>query len=460
MSYQIKTLIMKNGGINLSYVDDVIESIIEKNPSEPEFHQAAREVLESLRVVIEENEDEFKKNALLERLTNPERQFKFRVPWVDDNGQVQVNTGYRVQFNSAIGPYKGGLRFHPSVNLGIIKFLGFEQIFKNSLTGLPIGGGKGGSDFDPKGKSDREIMAFCQSFMTELCKYIGADTDVPAGDIGVGGREIGFLFGQYKRIKGLYEGVLTGKGLTFGGSLTRTEATGYGLLYFTNAMLKANDIDIKDKTIAVSGAGNVAIYAIEKAQQLGGKPVTCSDSTGWIYDPEGIDVELLKEIKEVRRERLTAYAEARESAEYHEGKGVWTIKCDIALPCATQNELLLDDAKTLVENGVLAVAEGANMPTSIEATEYLQENNVLFAPGKASNAGGVATSALEMSQNSQRLAWTFEEVDTKLQSIMENIFENAAEAAEEYDLGKNYVAGANIAGFKKVVEAMNAQGIV
>ena len=451
---------MKNGGITLSYVDDVIENIIEKNPSEPEFYQAAREVLESLRVVIEENEEEYKKNALLERLTNPERQFKFRVPWVDDNGQVQVNTGYRVQFNSAIGPYKGGLRFHPSVNLGIIKFLGFEQIFKNSLTGLPIGGGKGGSDFDPKGKSDREIMAFCQSFMTELCKYIGADTDVPAGDIGVGGREIGFLFGQYKRIRGLYEGVLTGKGLTFGGSLARTEATGYGLLYFTNAMLKANNIDIKDKTIAVSGAGNVAIYAIEKAQQLGGKPVTCSDSTGWIYDPEGIDVELLKEIKEVRRERLTAYAEARESAQYHEGKGVWTIKCDIALPCATQNELLLDDAKTLVENGVLAVAEGANMPTSIEATEYLQENNVLFAPGKASNAGGVATSALEMSQNSQRLAWTFEEVDAKLQSIMENIFENAAEAAEEYDLGKNYVAGANIAGFKKVVEAMNAQGIV
>ena len=328
----------------MSYVDDVIETIIEQNPSEPEFHQAIREVLESLRVVIEENEEEYKKNALLERLTNPERQFKFRVPWTDDNGQVQVNTGYRVQFNSAIGPYKGGLRFHPSVNLGIIKFLGFEQIFKNSLTGLPIGGGKGGSDFDPKGKSDREIMAFCQSFMTELCKYIGADTDVPAGDIGVGGREIGFLFGQYKRIRGLYEGVLTGKGLSFGGSLARTEATGYGLLYFTNAMLKANDIDISGKTIAVSGAGNVAIYAIEKAQQLGGKPVTCSDSTGWIYDPEGIDVELLKEIKEVRRERLTAYAEARESAEYHEGKGVWSVKCDIALPCATQNELQLEDA--------------------------------------------------------------------------------------------------------------------
>ncbi|WP_407423360.1 NADP-specific glutamate dehydrogenase [Methanobrevibacter sp.] len=444
----------------MSYVDDVIETIIEQNPSEPEFHQAIREVLESLRVVIEENEDEYRKNALLERLTNPQRQLKFRVPWIDDNGQVQVNTGYRVQFNSAIGPYKGGLRFHPSVNLGIIKFLGFEQIFKNSLTGLPIGGGKGGSDFDPKGKSDREIMAFCQSFMTELCKYIGADTDVPAGDIGVGGREIGFLFGQYKRIRGLYEGVLTGKGLSFGGSLARTEATGYGLLYFTNAMLKANDIDIAGKTIIVSGAGNVAIYAIEKAQQLGGKPVTCSDSTGWIYDPEGIDVELLKEVKEVRRERLTAYAEARPSAEYHEGKGVWTVKADIALPCATQNELQLEDAKILVENGVVAVAEGANMPTTIEATEYLQENGVLFSPGKASNAGGVATSALEMSQNSQRLSWTFEEVDARLQTIMEDIFANVADAAAEYGMDKNYVAGANIAGFKKVVDAMNAQGIV
>ena len=444
----------------MSYVDEVIETIIEQNPSEPEFHQAVREVMESLRVVIEENEEEYRKNALLERLTNPERQLKFRVPWIDDNGQVQVNTGYRVQFNSAIGPYKGGLRFHPSVNVGIIKFLGFEQIFKNSLTGLPIGGGKGGSDFDPKGKSDREIMAFCQSFMTELCKYIGADTDVPAGDIGVGGREIGFLFGQYKRIRGLYEGVLTGKGLSFGGSLARTEATGYGLLYFTNAMLKANDIDIAGKTIAVSGAGNVATYAIQKAQQLGGNPVTCSDSTGWIYDPEGIDVELLKEVKEVRRERLTAYAEARPSAEYHDGKGVWTVKCDIALPCATQNELQLEDAKTLVENGVIAVAEGANMPTTIEATEYLQENDVLFAPGKASNAGGVATSALEMSQNSERLSWTFEEVDGRLQTIMETIFANVAEAAAEYDMDKNYVSGANIAGFKKVVDAMNAQGIV
>ena len=362
----------------MSYVDEVIETIIAQNPSEPEFHQAVREVLESLRVVIEENEEEYRKNALLERLTNPERQLKFRVPWIDDNGQVQVNTGYRVQFNSAIGPYKGGLRFHPSVNVGIIKFLGFEQIFKNSLTGLPIGGGKGGSDFDPKGKSDREIMAFCQSFMTELCKYIGADTDVPAGDIGVGGREIGFLFGQYKRIRGLYEGVLTGKGLTFGGSLARTEATGYGLLYFTNAMLKANDIDIAGKTIAVSGAGNVAIYAIEKAQQLGGKPVTCSDSTGWIYDPEGIDVEWLKEVKEIRRERLTAYAEARESAEYHEGKGVWTIKCDIALPCATQNELQLEDAKTLVENGVLAVAEGANIAGFKKVVDAMNAQGIVW----------------------------------------------------------------------------------
>lgn len=444
----------------MSYVDDVIELTVKQNPSEPEFHQAVKEVLESLRVVIEANEEEYKKNALLERLVNPERQLKFRVPWVDDNGQVQVNTGYRVQFNSAIGPYKGGLRFHPYVNVGIIKFLGFEQIFKNSLTGLAIGGGKGGSDFDPKGKSDREIMAFCQSFMTELFKYIGADTDVPAGDIGVGGREIGFLYGQYKRIKGLSEGVLTGKALSYGGSLARTEATGYGLLYFTDAMLKANDIDIKGKTIAVSGAGNVAIYAIEKAQQLGGNPVTCSDSTGWIYDPEGIDVELLKEVKEVKRARLTEYAEARPSAEYHEGKGVWSVKCDIALPCATQNELLLDDAKQLVANGVVAVAEGANMPTSIEATEYLQDNDVLFGPGKASNAGGVATSALEMAQNSQRFSWDFDKVDKRLKVIMENIFANVDEVAKTYGFEKNYVVGANIAGFEKVVDAMNAQGIV
>ena len=444
----------------MSYVDEVLAQLIEKNPAEPEFHQAAKEVLESLRPVVEQNEEKFRKDALLERLVNPERQIKFRVPWVDDKGQVQVNTGYRVQFNSAIGPYKGGLRFHPSVNLGIIKFLGFEQVFKNSLTGLPIGGGKGGSDFDPKGKSDREVMAFCQSFMTELCRHIGADTDVPAGDIGVGGREIGYLYGQYKRIKNMYEGVLTGKGLTYGGSLARTEATGYGLLYYTEEMLKCNGHDLKGKTVVVSGAGNVAIYAVQKAQQLGAKVVTVSDSTGWIYDPEGIDVELLKEVKEVTRARLTEYAAARKSAEYHEGKGVWTIKCDVALPCATQNELNLDDAKALVANGVIAVAEGANMPTTLEATEYLQENGVLFAPGKASNAGGVATSALEMSQNSERLSWTFEEVDAKLKGIMVNIFHACDDASKKYGFEKNYVVGANIAGFEKVAEAMTAQGIV
>ena len=444
----------------MSYVDEVLAELIEKNPAEPEFHQAAKEVLESLRPVVEKNEEKYRKDALLERLVNPERQLKFRVPWVDDKGQVQVNTGYRVQFNSAIGPYKGGLRFHPSVNLGIIKFLGFEQIFKNSLTGLPIGGGKGGSDFDPKGKSDREIMAFCQSFMTELCKHIGADTDVPAGDIGVGGREIGYMYGQYKRIRNCYEGVLTGKGLTFGGSLARTEATGYGLLYYTEEMLKCNGHDIAGKTVVVSGAGNVAIYATQKAQQLGAKVVTVSDSTGWIYDPEGIDVELLKEVKEVNRARLTEYAAARKSAEYHEGKGVWTIKCDVALPCATQNELDIDDAKALVANGVIAVAEGANMPTTLEATEYLQKNGVLFAPGKASNAGGVATSALEMSQNSERLSWTFDEVDSKLKGIMVNIFHACDDASKKYGFEKNYVVGANIAGFEKVAEAMTAQGIV
>ena len=444
----------------MSYVDEVIEQVVAQNPAEPEFHQAVKEVLESLRAVVEANEEAFRRDALLERLVNPERQFKFRVPWVDDKGQVHVNTGYRVQFNSAIGPYKGGLRLHPSVNLGIIKFLGFEQIFKNSLTGLPIGGGKGGSDFDPKGKSDREIMAFCQSFMTELCKYIGADTDVPAGDIGTGAREIGYMFGQYKRIRGLYEGVLTGKGLSYGGSLARTEATGYGLLYFTDEMLKCNGKSIKGATIAVSGAGNVAIYAIEKAQQLGAKVVTASDSTGWIYDKDGIDVELLKEVKEVKRARLTEYAAARPSAEYHEGRGVWSIPVDIALPCATQNELHLEDAKQLVANGCYAVAEGANMPTTLEATEYLQKNGILFAPGKASNAGGVATSALEMSQNSERLSWTIEEVDGKLQNIMVNIFHNLDDAAKRYGMEGNYVAGANIAGFEKVVDAMTAQGIV
>lgn len=444
----------------MSYVDEIIDLVVEKNPAQPEFHQAVKEVMESLRVVVEANEEKYRRDALLERMINPERQIIFRVPWVDDKGQVQVNTAYRVQFNSAIGPYKGGLRLHPSVNLGIIKFLGFEQIFKNSLTGLPIGGGKGGCDFDPKGKSDREVMAFCQSFMTELTKYIGADTDVPAGDIGTGAREIGYMYGQYKRLTGLYEGVLTGKGLTYGGSLARKEATGYGLLYITAEMLKANGTSLEGKTIAVSGSGNVAIYAIEKAQQLGGKPVTCSDSTGWIYDPEGIDVELLKEVKEVKRARLTEYAAARPSAQYHEGKGVWSVKVDVALPCATQNELHLEDAKQLVANGCIAVAEGANMPTTMDATEYLQNNGVWFIPGKAANAGGVATSALEMSQNSERLSWTFEEVDGKLQQIMVNIFHNLDKAAKDYGMEGNYVAGANIAGFLKVAEAMTAQGIV
>ena len=443
----------------MSYVDEVLERVKTQNASEPEFLQAVDEVLESLRPVIEANEEKYRKEALLERLTEPDRQIKFRVPWVDDKGQVQVNTGYRVQFNNAIGPYKGGLRLHPSVNIGIIKFLGFEQIFKNSLTGLPIGGGKGGSDFDPKGKSDREVMAFCQSFMTELCKYIGADVDVPAGDIGTGAREIGYMFGQYKKIKGTYEGVLTGKGLSYGGSLARTEATGYGLLYMTEELLKCNGSDIKDKVIAVSGAGNVAIYAIQKAQQLGAKPVTCSDSTGWIYDPEGIDVELLKEVKEVKRARLTEYAAARPSAQYHEGRGVWSVKCDIALPCATQNELHLADAKMLATNGCMAVCEGANMPTTEEATKYLQNNNVLFVPGKAANAGGVATSALEMSQNSERLSWTFEEVDSKLKDIMVNIYHNIDDAAKRYGKDGDYVAGANIAGFEKVADAMLAQGV-
>lgn len=444
----------------MSYVDEVIERVVAQNPAQPEFHQAVREVLESLRPVVEANEEKFRREALLDRLTTPERQILFRVPWVDDKGQVQVNNGFRVQFNSAIGPYKGGLRLHPSVNLGIIKFLGFEQVFKNSLTGLPIGGGKGGSDFDPKGKSDREVMAFCQSFMTELFRHIGADTDVPAGDIGTGAREIGYMYGQYKRIRDVYEGVLTGKGLSYGGSLARREATGYGLLYFTEEMLKANGTDIAGKVVSVSGAGNVAIYAIEKAWQLGAKPVTCSDSTGWVYDPAGIDVELLKEIKEVRRARLTAYAEARPGAIYHEGRGVWSVKADVALPCATQNELTLEDAKTLVANGVIAVAEGANMPTTLDATAYLQEKGVLFAPGKASNAGGVATSALEMSQNSERLQWTFEEVDAKLKNIMVNIFHNLDAAARKYGMAGNYVAGANIAGFAKVADAMEAQGIV
>ena len=443
----------------MSYVDEVLARVKTKNAAEPEFLQAVDEVLESIRPVVEANEELYKKEAILERITEPDRQFKFRVAWVDDNGQVQVNTGYRVQFNNAIGPYKGGLRLHPSVYLGIIKFLGFEQVFKNSLTGLPIGGGKGGSDFDPKGKSDREVMAFCQSFMTELSKYIGADVDVPAGDIGTGAREIGYLYGQYKRITGLYEGVLTGKGLSYGGSLARTEATGFGLLYMTEELLKSHGQDIAGKTCVVSGAGNVAIYAIQKAHQLGAKCVTCSDSTGWIYDPEGIDVDLLKEVKEVKRARLTEYAAARPSAEYHEGRGVWSVKCDIALPCATQNELLIDDAKALVANGCIAVCEGANMPTTLDATQYLQQNGVYFVPGKAANAGGVATSALEMSQNSERLSWTFEEVDAKLNQIMVNIYHNIDDAAKRYGKEGDYVAGANIAGFEKVVDAMLAQGV-
>ena len=444
----------------MSYVDEVYERVVRENPSQPEFHQAVREVLDSLRPVIERNEEKYRREALLERITMPERQLLFRVPWVDDKGQVQVNNAFRVQFSSAIGPYKGGLRLHPSVNLGIIKFLGFEQVFKNSLTGLPIGGGKGGSDFDPKGKSDREVMAFCQSFMTELYKYIGADVDVPAGDIGTGAREIGFLYGQFKRLTGRYEGVLTGKGLTYGGSLARTEATGYGLLYLTEEMLRCNGYELAGKTVAVSGSGNVAIYAVQKAQQLGAKVVTVSDSNGWVYDAEGIDVALLREVKEKRRARLTEYAAARPSAQYHEGCGVFTARCDVALPCATQNELRLEDAKALVENGCIAVAEGANMPTTLEATAYLQEHGVLFAPGKAANAGGVATSALEMSQNSMRLSWTFEEVDQKLRGIMVGIFHNIDDAAKAYDMPGNYVAGANIAGFLKVAEAMEAQGVV
>ena len=444
----------------MSYVDEIISEVVEKNPAEPEFHQAVREVLDSIRPVVDANEEKFRRDALLERLVNPERQIKFRVPWIDDKGNAHINTGYRVQFNSAIGPYKGGLRLHPSVNLGIIKFLGFEQIFKNSLTGLPIGGGKGGSDFDPKGKSDREIMAFCQSFMTELCKYIGADTDVPAGDIGTGGREIGYMFGQYKRIRGLFEGTLTGKGLSFGGSLARTEATGYGLLYLVDELLKSHGQSIEGKTVTVSGAGNVAIYAIEKAQQLGAKPVTCSDSTGWVYDHEGIDVAALKEIKEVKRARLTEYKNYRPNSEYHEGRGVWSVKSDIALPCATQNELGIEDAKQLVANGVIAVCEGANMPTTEEATKYLQENGVYFVPGKAANAGGVATSALEMSQNSERMSWTFEQLDNKLREIMVDLYHNIDDAAKRYGAEGDYVVGANIAGFEKVLDAMQSQGIV
>lgn len=443
----------------MGYVDEILTRVEQQYPEQAEFKQAVTEVLDSLRPVIERDETRYRKEALLERLTTPDRQLLFRVAWVDDEGQTQVNKAYRVQFNNAIGPYKGGLRLHPSVNLSIIKFLGFEQIFKNALTGLPIGGGKGGCDFDPKGRSDREIMAFCQSFMTELARYIGADIDVPAGDIGTGAREIGYLFGQYKRLKGTYEGVLTGKGLAFGGSLVRTEATGYGLLYLVDELVKDHGGSLVGKTLTVSGAGNVAIYAIQKAQALGAKVVTCSDSNGWIYDEAGIDVELLKEVKEVKRARLTEYAAKRPSAKYHEGRGVWSVKTDIALPCATQNELTLADAKQLVANGIYAVAEGANMPTTLEATKYLQEQGVLFVPGKAANAGGVAVSALEMSQNSERLSWSFEKTDEELKQIMQNIYYNIKEAALEYDRPDDFVLGANIAGFKKVAQAMEAQGV-
>lgn len=444
----------------MSYVDEVYERVVTQNPNETEFHQAVKEVLDSLKFVIDANEDIYRKMAVLERMTEPERIISFRVPWIDDQGQVQVNKGYRVQFNSAIGPYKGGLRFHPSVNQSILKFLGFEQTFKNSLTGLPIGGGKGGCNFDPKGKSDSEVMAFCQSFMTELSKYIGADQDVPAGDIGVGGREIGYLYGQYKRIRDQYASVLTGKGISFGGSLVRTEATGYGLVYITEEMLKQNGKELTGKTVVISGSGNVAIYATEKVQQLGGKVVALNDSNGYIYDADGIKLDIVKEIKEVRHGRIKEYVEVVPTAVYTEGKGIWTIPCDIALPCATQNELHLEDAKILKANGCIAVAEGANMPTTREATDYFIEEGILFMPGKAANAGGVATSALEMSQNSIRMSWTFEEVDRKLKDIMVGIFAKADAAAKRYDIEGNYVVGANIAGFEKVVEAMNSQGIV
>ena len=443
----------------MTYIDEVFEGLKQRNPDQPEFIQAVTEVLQSLRPVIDANPD-YKKAALLERLVEPERIIMFRIPWVDDGGNVRVNRGFRVQFNSAIGPYKGGIRFHPSVNLGIIKFLGFEQIFKNSLTSLPIGGGKGGSDFDPKGKSDNEVMAFCQSFMNELFRHISADCDVPAGDIGVGAREVGYMFGQYKRLVNRFEGVLTGKGLTYGGSLARKEATGYGLVYFTNEILKFKNDSFEGKIVTVSGSGNVATYACEKATQLGGKVVAMSDSNGWIYDSNGINLDIIKDLKEVRRARISEYTRAVPGAEYHEGRGMWSVKCDIALPCATQNELVLDDAKTLVANGVKVVCEGANMPTTLEATEYLIKNGVSFGPGKAANAGGVATSALEMSQNSMRYSWSFDEVDSKLRGIMIDIHKNAYESAKMYGYEGNYVVGANIAGFKKVADAMLAQGVV
>lgn len=447
------------GSDNMSYIDDMILHVQQKNATQPEFVQAATEVLDSIRPVVEANRT-YQDWALLERLVEPERATVFRISWADDAGKVHTNRGYRVQFNSAIGPYKGGLRFHPSVNMSIIKFLGFEQIFKNSLTGLPIGGGKGGSDFNPKGKSEMEIMRFCQSFMTALYRVIGPNTDVPAGDIGVGGREIGYMFGQYKRITGQYEGVLTGKGLSFGGSLARTEATGYGLVYLVEEMLKNHANSIEGKTIVVSGSGNVATYAIEKALSLGGKVVTASDSSGFVYDPDGIDVATLKQIKEVRRARISEYIKERPNAKFYEGKKVWGVPCDIALPCATQNELGAEDAKELIKNGCIAVGEGANMPSTTEATEVFLQNEILFAPGKAANAGGVATSALEMSQNSARVSWPFEKVDHQLNNIMINIYHNMANAAKEYGHEDNFVVGANIAGFLKVADAMMAQGIV
>ena len=443
----------------MSYIDDVLEGLKRRNHDQPEFIQAVTEVLESLRPVIDAN-PEYRKAALLERLIEPERVIMFRVPWVDDGGNVHVNRGYRVQFNSAIGPYKGGIRFHPSVNLGILKFLGFEQIFKNSLTSLPIGGGKGGADFDPKGKSDNEVMAFCQSFISELFRHISADCDVPAGDIGVGAREVGYMFGQFKKLANRYESVFTGKGLTYGGSLARKEATGYGLIYFVDEMLKTRNDSIAGKTITISGSGNVAIYACDKATQLGGKVVAMSDSNGWIYDSNGIDLAVIKDLKEIKRVRISEYIKSVPSAEYHEGRGIWSVKCDIALPCATQNELFLDDAKALVSNGVKIVCEGANMPTTLDATDYIMKSGVMFGPGKAANAGGVATSALEMSQNAIRLSWSFEEVDTKLHDIMISIHKNAYNAASKYGCEGNYVVGANIAGFTKVAEAMLAQGIV
>ena len=443
----------------MEYIKEKLDQIKALNSREPEFLQAVEEVLTSIEPVIKENPKYIEHN-ILDRITEPERQIKFRVCWVDDSGKVNVNRGYRVEFNSAIGPYKGGLRFHPCVDIGVIKLLGFEQIFKNALTTLPIGGGKGGSDFDPKGKSDREIMAFCQSFMSELYRHIGANTDVPAGDIGVGGREIGYLFGQYKRLKNVYEGVLTGKDISFGGSLARVEATGYGLLYLTQEMLKQNGHEIKGKKICISGSGNVAIYAAQKAQMLGAKVITMSDSSGWIHDADGIDIALIKQIKEVKRSRISEYAKIKSSAVYHEGKFDWSIPCDIALPCATQNELDVNSAMNLIKNKVIAVAEGANMPTTLEATDEFLKNGILFAPGKAANAGGVAVSALEMSQNSMRLSWSFDEVDKQLKNIMINIFNQASKCAKEYGYEGNYIVGSNIAAFKKVADAMIAQGIV